>query len=137
LARRFETGFDPGHSNPAPAEQFTPPRGYFLLARLHGDPVGCGALRVLPGYGEIKRMWVAPESRGLGVGTRILQRLEDLARHRRLPLVRLETNRALTEAQSLYRRHGYREVPAYNDEPYAHHWFEKALTGRPAGGTNG
>ena len=53
--------------------------------------------------------------------------LEELARERRLPLVRLETNKALTEAQSLYRSSGYREVRAFNDEAYAHHWFEKAL----------
>src|SRR6266851_3042071 len=96
---------------------------YFLLATLHGEPVGCGALKCHAGYGEIKRMWVAPSARGLGVGTRILHHLEDLARERRLPLLRLETNKALTEAQSLYRRNGFREVPAFNDEPYAHHWF--------------
>jgi hypothetical protein len=44
-----------------------------------------------------------------------------------MPLLRLETNKALTEAQSLYRSSGYREVRAFNDEPYAHHWFEKRL----------
>jgi ribosomal protein S18 acetylase RimI-like enzyme len=43
--------------------------------------------------------------------------------------VRLETNRALAEAISLYRSSGYREVEPFNAEPYAHHWFEKALTG--------
>ena len=42
-------------------------------------------------------------------------------------VLRLETNRTLTEAISLYRAAGYREVPAFNDEPYAHHWFEKSL----------
>ena len=72
-------------------------------------------------------MWVAPASRGLGIGKRILQRLEALARKRRLPLLRLETNKALTEAQALYRSSGYREVRPFNDESYAHHWFEKAL----------
>ena len=75
-------------------------------------------------------MWVAPSSRGLGIGKRILLRLEELARRRRLPLLRLETNKALTEAHALYRSSGYREVSPFNDEPYAHHWFEKAL--RPA-----
>ena len=59
--------------------------------------------------------------------TRILLHLEHLARERRLPLLRLETNKTLTEAQSLYRRNGFREVAAFNGEPYAHHWFEKAL----------
>jgi hypothetical protein len=41
--------------------------------------------------------------------------------------------RALTEAIALYRAAGYREVPAFNDEPYAHHWFEKVLDGDPTG----
>ena len=131
LAARFDGGFDPGRSIPAEPAELTPPQGYFVLATLNDEPVGCGALKCHPTFGEIKRMWVASSVRGLGVGTRILVRLEDLARERRLPLLRLETNKTLTEAQSLYRRHGYREVPAFNDEPYAHHWFEKVLT--PAG----
>ena len=44
-------------------------------------------------------------------------------------MARLETNRSLGEAVSLYRSAGYVEVPAFNDEPYAHHWFEKRLPG--------
>lgn len=127
LAARFETGFDPALSIPAAAGDLTPPHGFFVLATLNGEPVGCGALKCHPDYGEIKRMWVAPASRGLGIGKRILQRLEALARKRRVPLLRLETNKALTEAQALYRSSGYREVRPFNDEPYAHHWFEKVL----------
>jgi DNA-binding MarR family transcriptional regulator len=127
LAARFEAGFDPSRSIPAAAEELTPPQGYFVLATLNGDPVGCGALKCHPQYGEIKRMWVARSARGFGIGRRILQRLEDLGRRQGLPLLRLETNQALTEAQSLYRGSGYREVRPFNDEPYAHHWFEKRL----------
>lgn len=130
LATRFETGFDPALSISAAARELTPPHGFFVLATLNDEPVGCGALKCHAAYGEIKRMWVAPSSRGLGIGKRILDRLEALARERRLPLLRLETNKALTEAQSLYKSCGYREVSPFNDEPYAHHWFEKAL--RPA-----
>jgi ribosomal protein S18 acetylase RimI-like enzyme len=73
-------------------------------------------------------MWVNPEARGLGIGRRILQHLEQLARERGIRVLRLETNRSLTEAQSLYRTSGYSEVAPFNDDPYAHHWFEKALT---------
>jgi DNA-binding MarR family transcriptional regulator/GNAT superfamily N-acetyltransferase len=127
LAARFETGFDPALGIPATAAELTPPHGFFVVATLQDEPVGCGALKCHAGYGEIKRMWVATSSRGLGIGKRILDRLEDLARKRRLPVLRLETNKALTEAQSLYRSRGYREVRRFNDEPYAHHWFEKAL----------
>ena len=72
-------------------------------------------------------MWVDATTRGLGVGKRILDKLETLAREKKLALLRLETNRSLTEAQSLYRSSGYKEVKAFNAEPYAHHWFEKML----------
>lgn len=127
LAVRFEAGYDPARGISAAPAELTPPRGYFVLATLNEAPVGCGALKCHADFGEIKRMWVASSARGLGLGTRILLYLEDLARQQGLPLLRLETNKALTEAQSLYRRNGYREVPAFNDEPYAHHWFEKTL----------
>ncbi len=128
LAERFEAGFDPARGISASAEELTPPRGYFLLATLNGEPVGCGALKCHPDFGEIKRMWVAATCRGMGIGKRILRGLEELARKRRIPTLRLETNKALTEAQALYKASGYREVKPFNDEPYAHHWFEKALT---------
>lgn len=134
LAERFDAGFDPARSISAAAAELTPPHGFFVLASLHGEPVGCGALKCLPDHGEIKRMWVGASARGLGIGKRILHRLEDLAREQRIPVLRLETNRALTEAQALYRASGYREVRPFNDEPYAHHWFEKTLAGSAADG---
>lgn len=127
LAERFEAGYHPGRGLPVRAAEVTPPHGYFLVARVGGRPVGCGGLKCHESYGEIKRMWVSRSSRGLGIGKRLLHRLEALARERGLPCVRLETNKSLTEAQSLYRSTGYREVPAFNDEPYAHFWFEKPL----------
>jgi len=128
LAARFETGFDPTKSNPARDEEMTPPAGYFVVARLDGCPVGCGALkRTKKTMGEIKRMWTAPSARGQGVARRVLQTLETTARTVGLKTLRLETNRTLKEAQGLYRQEGYREVAAFNDEPYAHHWFEKKL----------
>ncbi len=128
LAVRFDSGFEEARSIPARAQEMTPPNGYFVVARLSGEPVGCGGIKCHAAYGEIKRMWVDASSRGLGVGKRILRRLEELARERGLSVVRLETNKSLSEAQSLYRSTGYREIPAYNDEPYAHHWFEKRLS---------
>jgi ribosomal protein S18 acetylase RimI-like enzyme len=72
-------------------------------------------------------MWVSPSTRGLGLGRRILGELEALAARSGARLVRLETNRSLVEAIALYRSAGYREVPAFNDEPFADHWFEKEL----------
>jgi DNA-binding MarR family transcriptional regulator/GNAT superfamily N-acetyltransferase len=128
LDARFDTGFDPARSIPADAADLTEPAGLLLVARLHGEPIGCGALKLhgdVPFY--IKRMWVAPSARGLGVGRRILRELEDHARRRGAVVVHLETNKALHEAASLYRSAGYVEVEPFNDEPYAHHWFEKRL----------
>ena len=72
-------------------------------------------------------MWVAPSARGLGVGRRLLSELEREAAHHGSDVVRLETNRSLTEAIALYRSSGYVEVDPFNDEPYAHHWFEKRI----------
>jgi DNA-binding MarR family transcriptional regulator/GNAT superfamily N-acetyltransferase len=128
IARRFTDGFDPAASpSPSPAE-LTPPRGAFLVARLDDAAVGCGMLRVADAAtGEIKRLWVDASVRGLGIGRRLLGELEKQARRFGLDRVRLDTNAALGEAQNLYRSSGYREIPRYNDDPYAHYWFEKTL----------
>jgi len=126
LGERFGTSFDPRRSIPADSKDLRPPRGVFLVARLDGRPVGCGAVKSIePGVGSIKRMWVSPAVRGVGVGRRLLLALEQEAAGLGMELLRLETNRSLHEAQALYRRNGYREVPAFNDDPYADHWFEK------------
>lgn len=128
LQVRFQSGFDPSRSISASARELTPPAGALLLARLRGRPIGCGALKF---HGrepaELKRMWISPEARGLGLGRRLLAELERFAREKGVRMLRLETNGSLTEAIALYRSTGYREVPAFNDEPYAHHWFEKEL----------
>jgi DNA-binding MarR family transcriptional regulator/GNAT superfamily N-acetyltransferase len=130
LARRFEGGFDPDRSISATEEEMSPPAGLFLMATLHGEVVGCGALKFHPGApAEIKRMWVSSEARGLGLGRRLLAELEAQAGAHGAGTVRLETNRSLGEAIALYRTAGYREVAAFNDEPYAHHWFEKRIGG--------
>jgi ribosomal protein S18 acetylase RimI-like enzyme len=92
--------------------------------------VGCGALKFHGGEpAELKRMWVSPEARGLGLGGRLLRCLESAAADAGATVVRLETNGSLSEAIALYRKAGYSEVDAFNDEPYAHHWFEKRLAG--------
>lgn len=131
LAARFDGGFDPARSISAADHEMTPPAGEFLVAVLYGEPVGCGALKFHPGApaegAGIKRMWVAPSARGLGLGRRLLAELEARAAGHGVRMLRLETNRTLAEAISLYRAAGYREVAAFNDEPYAHHWFEKSL----------
>jgi GNAT superfamily N-acetyltransferase len=128
LGRRFDAGFDPALSISATEEEMTPPAGLFLVATLDGEPVGCGALKFHgEAPAEVKRMWVAQSARGLGLGRRVLAELETHAAAHGVRVLRLETNRSLREAISLYRSAGYREVTAFSDEPYAHHWFEKSL----------
>jgi len=126
LGERFD--FDHTRSISADDAELTLPAGLLLVATLHSEPVGCGALKL---HGdepaELKRMWVSPDVRGLGLGRRLLAELEREAGARGASVVRLETNRSLVEAIGLYRAAGYTEVPAFNTEPYADHWFEKSL----------
>ncbi|MDA0178928.1 bifunctional helix-turn-helix transcriptional regulator/GNAT family N-acetyltransferase [Solirubrobacter phytolaccae] len=126
IDERFDGGFREAVALPFDS-------GVFVVARLRGEPIGCGALKdVTPP--EIKRMWVAPEARGLGVGRRILAELERHAVEAGTATIRLETNRVLAEAQQLYRSAGYVEVEPFNAEPYAHYWFTKTL--KPGTSTN-
>ncbi|MGO1069001.1 GNAT family N-acetyltransferase [Lysobacter sp. CA199] len=129
LGRRFDTGFDPAQSIPASDEEMTSPNGLLLIANLQGSAVACGALKLHPDtrIAEVKRMWVSPNVRGLGLGRRLLERLAAEAASREMLILRLETNRSLTEARHLYESAGFVEVEAFNDEPYAHHWFQKNL----------
>jgi DNA-binding MarR family transcriptional regulator/ribosomal protein S18 acetylase RimI-like enzyme len=121
LDRRSEPELDPSQALPVEPDEM-------LVAYLQGESIGCGALKHHPGAAsEIKRMWVSEAARGLGIGRRLLGELEARARHAGAGAVRLDTNRALTEAIGLYRSSGYVEVAPFNAEPFAHHWFEKRL----------
>ncbi|MER5787938.1 helix-turn-helix domain-containing GNAT family N-acetyltransferase [Streptomyces sp. NPDC001980] len=129
LQERFDTGFDPARSLLPDAGELRPPRGLFLVARLHGEPVGCAGVKLPPGApAEIKRMWVAPHARRLGLARRFLTELEAQAARHGYDTLRLDTNKTLSSAIGLYHSYGFQEVPAFNDEPYAHHWFEKRIT---------
>ena len=127
LASRFDSGFDQTETAPVSPDKLTPPHGYVLVARIQDITVGCGSLRCFPAYAEIKRMWVDRAVRGTGVGSQLLVALETLARKSGAKVIRLDTNKALREAQRLYCRNGYSEVERFNDEPYADLWFEKTL----------
>jgi len=128
LDQRMEGGFDAALSRYGDIADFVEPAGMVLLARLRGEPVGCGALRFEGSDAiEIKRMWLDASVRGLGLGRRLLGELERHARERGARVVRLDTNHVLTEAIAMYRGSGYVEVPRFNDEHHADHWFEKAL----------
>jgi GNAT superfamily N-acetyltransferase len=128
LAARFKGGFDVNKDDSARADDMAAPSGLFVVARLDGDPVGCGGLKGTDKTtGEIKRVWTAPSARGVGVARRVLRTLEAAAREMGFKTLRLDTNRALTEAHALYRKEGFREIARFNDNPYADHWFEKRL----------
>jgi DNA-binding MarR family transcriptional regulator/ribosomal protein S18 acetylase RimI-like enzyme len=143
IDQRFPGGFD--RAALVPPAEVSGASGAFLVARERRRPVGCGVVRTMePGIGEIRHIWVHAEARRLGLGRRLLRELEVQARARDLRVVRLDTHEVLAEAISMYRASGYREIPPYDANPYAHHWFEKTLpdpdsspgsTAHAAGGT--
>ncbi len=128
LDRRVAGGFDVSAALPLVDAGLLPPLGVVLVARRSGQLLGCGAVKLgEPSVAEIKRLWVSPPARGQGVGSRILAELEARAEAAGKQVVRLDTNGALAEAVALYLRRGYHEVPPFNAERFADHWFEKAL----------
>jgi GNAT superfamily N-acetyltransferase len=129
LNRRSPRGFDPSVGATALPHEVRPPAGQFFVVYVHGEPLGCGAVKHhADAPAEIKRMWIAPAARGLGLGRRLLEALETCARGGGAQVARLETSAVLTEALALYTSTGWLEVPPFNDEPFADHWFEKTLT---------
>lgn len=141
LDARFRSGFDPvagGADDDLAA--LRQPAGTFVVVRSDDEVAACGGVqRVDARTGEIKRMWVDPSWRGLGLGQRLLARLETAAADHGWQRVVLDTNETLTEAITMYQRAGYQPIERYNDNPYAHHWFSKHLgpsaepDGRPPG----
>lgn len=128
LDERFRSGFDPGAGGAADVAAMRSPDGAFVLMRSDQATVGCGGLqRIDDATGEIKRMWIDPDWRGLGLGGRLLTRLEAVARELGRTRVVLDTNETLVEAIAMYERAGYQQIERYSDNPYAHHWFAKDL----------
>ncbi|MFF8358366.1 GNAT family N-acetyltransferase [Streptomyces chartreusis] len=126
IDERFPEGFD--KDDLVAPREVSGDAGAFFVAYEEDRPVGCGALRRLePGVGEIRHVWVHPAARRLGLARRLLDALEQEAVARHLSVVRLDTHSALTEAQAMYRACGYTAIPAYDDNVYASHWFEKRL----------
>jgi GNAT superfamily N-acetyltransferase len=122
-------GHDPTSASPVDDDDFDLPKGRFLVIRdERGAAVGCGAVRLLePSTAEVKRMYVSPSIRGRGAGWALLQALEAAAIELGASKGVLDTNATLTSALALYRANGWQEVPAYNDNSQATHWFAKDL----------
>jgi GNAT superfamily N-acetyltransferase len=120
-----------------PSSDLVPPTGQFLVATLTTDPdtiaertvpVGCVGVRLLtPEIAEMTRVWLAPEVRGRGGSALLIEAIEEAARELGASVMRLDTRSDLVEARAVYARHGYREIPRYNDDPYVGHWCEKTL----------
>ena len=128
LGRRLKQGFDVSLSRDPDAKDMRRPRGSFIVAMSDTLPIGCVGLKGTDhGYAEIKRLWVAPSARGLGLGRRLMDATERAARDLGIKLLRLDTNSALPEAGRLYRSTGWREIPRFNDDPYPDLFFEKRI----------
>jgi DNA-binding MarR family transcriptional regulator/GNAT superfamily N-acetyltransferase len=126
--RAPDRGFDPSKGSTAEPDEVRPPNGAFVVMYLRDEPVGCGAVKHHPGeVTDVKRMWLAESARGLGLGRRLLEHLEGIAREHGSKEARLETGDVLPEAIALYRSSGYVEVDPFNDEPFADRWFTKRL----------
>jgi DNA-binding MarR family transcriptional regulator/GNAT superfamily N-acetyltransferase len=132
LDERFVGGFDPGDALAADAPSMRAPAGAFVVAHSDDEPVACGGVvRVDDESGEIKRMWVHPDWRGVGLGRRMLGELESQVARLGHTRVVLDTNAVLTEAIAMYERAGYRPIDRYNDNPYAMRWFARDLVPPP------
>src|ERR1700729_3486096 len=93
LNQRSTRSFDPTVGATVTPDETRPPAGRFFVVYLHGEPLGCGAVKHPAGApAQIKRMWIAPEARGLGLGRRLLTTLEECARDAGAVIARIETN---------------------------------------------
>lgn len=113
----YQSALYPAESNHfLDVDALAAPTVRFFVARRDGTALGCAALRIDPdGYGELKRMYVTPEARGMSLGRRLLERVEAEARGEGLEYLRLETGIHQPEALGLYRSAGYREREPFGD----------------------
>lgn len=109
-------------------DELNPPNGLFLVGYLDGEAVCCGGLKRLDDEAcEIKRMYVAPQARGRGVGRQLLVELEDRAMRLGFQVARLDTGNRQPDAQHLYESSGYRPIGNFNSNPIATYFGEKRL----------
>jgi len=126
MGELYEPGLPKGSS--ASPSELSPPGGGFVVLCEDGRAVAGGGIKRLDERTcEIKRMYVAPDARGRGLGRALLQELEALARDLGYALARLDTGAKQPGAQRMYERAGYGPVPDYNGNPYAAYWGEKRL----------
>jgi DNA-binding MarR family transcriptional regulator/ribosomal protein S18 acetylase RimI-like enzyme len=120
-------GIGAAHVPDPEAPAYRPPHGTFLLATCDGLPLACVSLkRIDAETGEVKRLWVDPAARGMGLARRMMAAVEDAGLDLGLTRLRLDTNGNLTEAIALYRKTGWADCPVFSGYP-ATHWFHRAL----------
>ena len=107
--------YPPEDSYALSVDELAAPHIRFFLARREGAAVGCGALALKDGYGELKSMYVDPAARGSGAGAAIVARLIEEGRAQGLPLLRLESGDDLWPAHRLYARHGFVPCGPFGD----------------------
>ncbi|MEU9215266.1 GNAT family N-acetyltransferase [Streptomyces sp. NPDC048376] len=111
-----------------PGTDLMPPRGRLLVARYGGEPAGTSGVRLLDDTtAELTRVFLYGALRGRGGAALLVRAAEDAARALGARHMVLDTRGDLVEARALYTRLGYTETEAYNESPYAEHWFRKAL----------
>jgi GNAT superfamily N-acetyltransferase len=109
-------------------DDYLPPGGRFLIVSRGETVIGCSALRTIrPGTGELRRLWIRPEARGAGIGSRLIDAVVDQSRALGHTRLLLDTNGVLIEALGLYAKHGFEPIERYNDNPDATHFFAKTL----------
>jgi GNAT superfamily N-acetyltransferase len=98
------------------------------VAYVDDEPVGCGGVKRLDdSSAELKRIYLAAEARGRGLGRRLLEQLEQHARELGYERLRLDTGDLQPEALGLFRSAGYEQIPDYNGNNWAAYWMEKRL----------
>jgi GNAT superfamily N-acetyltransferase len=127
IASRYP-GWTPDRSPTADPADLGPPRGAWVVAYLDGRAVGCAGLKAVDDEtAEIRRVFLNGSVRGRGIGRQLLREVEAHARRLGYRRARLTTGNRQPEALALFRAAGYRDVPAFNSDPFASYWMEKSL----------
>ncbi len=112
-----------------PSDDLTGATGVLLVALDDGEPVACAGARLRGDVAELTKVFTLSESRGRGIGGRVVRAVERACLERGVGTVQLDTRGELAEACALYERLGYRRVDPFNDEPYSDRWYRKSLSG--------
>jgi putative acetyltransferase len=102
----------------------------FFIVWVDGEPAGCGGIQFYGDeYGELKRMYVRPQYRGMGLGKKMIEHLEEVARQRGVNVLRLETGTFQDEAIGLYEKMGFKQIPAFGEyrESAVNVFYEKRV----------